>query len=187
MITMDEALHKIEKFTDKAHGEQLRKYSGERYIVHPVRVMEICKQYTEDITILAAALLHDVLEDTPVTKAEIYDFLKHVMNEALAAETVKLVVDLTDVYIKENFPQHNRKMRKLKELERLSNIHKKAQTVKYADIIDNSQDITENDADFAPVYLKEMHQLLLKMDKGNPDLYKRALTTVEECRRKLNR
>jgi (p)ppGpp synthase/HD superfamily hydrolase len=32
--------------------------------------MEICSQYTNDIMILAAALLHDVLEDTPVTRNE---------------------------------------------------------------------------------------------------------------------
>ena len=41
-----------------------------RYIVHPAEVMEICSQYTNDITILAAALLHDVLEDIPVTRNE---------------------------------------------------------------------------------------------------------------------
>lgn len=57
---MEEVLEQIRDFADKAHGEQMRKYTPERYIVHPVRVMKICREYTDDITVLAAALLHDV-------------------------------------------------------------------------------------------------------------------------------
>ena len=38
---MNEILAAIRKFADEAHGEQKRKYTPERYIVHPVRVMEL--------------------------------------------------------------------------------------------------------------------------------------------------
>lgn len=68
---MDTTLYKIQQFADNAHGEQMRKYSDERYIVHPIRVMETCSAYTDKIQILAAALLHDVLEDTPVSEMEL--------------------------------------------------------------------------------------------------------------------
>jgi guanosine-3',5'-bis(diphosphate) 3'-pyrophosphohydrolase len=78
-MTSSEILKEIESFADRSHGEQTRKYTPERYIVHPVRVMKILQDYTDDICILAAALLHDVLEDTRVTKEEIRDFLNTLM------------------------------------------------------------------------------------------------------------
>jgi hypothetical protein len=178
---MNDILQKVIVFADNAHGEQLRKYSGERYIVHPVRVMKICKEVSEDLPLLSAALLHDVLEDTPVSTDDILDFLQIIMPVDAAKETLDLVVDLTDVFVKDNYPGLNRKVRKSKEVDRLSKIKSKAQTVKYADIIDNSIDIAQNDVDFARVYLREMKQLLIKMDKGHPYLYEKAQQTVENC------
>jgi (p)ppGpp synthase/HD superfamily hydrolase len=50
----------------KAHGSQLDG-SGQPYILHPLRVMLKCKRPEEQI----AAVLHDVLEDTPVTKSDL--------------------------------------------------------------------------------------------------------------------
>jgi (p)ppGpp synthase/HD superfamily hydrolase len=61
----EKILAAITDFADIAHGSQMRKYTPERYIVHPARVMRLCQEYTDDVTVLAAALLHDVLEDTP--------------------------------------------------------------------------------------------------------------------------
>src|SRR5213080_4658139 len=102
-------LNEIIDFADRAHGNQIRRYTHERYIVHPVRVMKTCKEYTNDITILAAALLHDVLEDTPITKEELRAFLLKRMSEEDAKRTVQLVEELTDVYVKENYQTWNRK------------------------------------------------------------------------------
>lgn len=50
----------------KAHMGQLDK-GGQPYILHPVRVMLQCKTIEEK----TVALLHDVLEDTPVTVADL--------------------------------------------------------------------------------------------------------------------
>jgi (p)ppGpp synthase/HD superfamily hydrolase len=182
---MESKLEKIREFADEAHGDQKRKYSGDRYIVHPIRVMEICSQYTQNHIILAAALLHDVLEDTPVTKLKMKLFLETIMSVEDADKTIKLVAALTDVYTKEKFPLLNRKNRRYKESERLHNIPADAQTVKYADIIDNTIDMTQNDPDFATVYLKECMTTLKKITNGNPELYKRALQTVEENMQKI--
>src|SRR5437762_11401952 len=125
---MEEILEQIKDFADKAHGEQTRKYTPDRYIVHPVRVMNICKEYTNDISVLAAALLHDVLEDTTATKDEIKNFLLKLLDKQQAEKTVKLVEELTDVYIKKDYPQWNRRKRKEKEAERLSATSSEAQT-----------------------------------------------------------
>jgi (p)ppGpp synthase/HD superfamily hydrolase len=178
---MEKVLEQIRDFADKAHGEQMRKYTPERYIVHPVRVMKICREYTDDITVLAAALLHDVLEDTPVTQEEIHDFLLSLMEREQAERTVGLVVELTDVYIKEDYPQWNRRKRKERETLRLEKTSSDSQTVKYADIIDNSAEIINYDTEFAPLFLHECRAILKKMTQGNPELYKRAIETVDNC------
>lgn len=181
----DEVLEKIKQFAEKAHGDQKRKYTGEPYMGHPLRVMNTCREYTDDQNILAAALLHDVLEDTYVTKPQMKDFLLSVMNPESASKTMKLVVALTDVYTREKFPELNRTKRRAKESERLGMSNGDAQTVKYADIIDNSVDILNNDPEFARVYLKECNNILQKMTDGIPELRKRALQTVEDCIKRL--
>ncbi len=182
---MDEILKQIRDYADRAHGNQQRKYTPERYIVHPVRVMEICRKHTDKLPILAAALLHDVLEDTPVTKEKLSQYLHTVMNEADTQETTRLVVELTDVYTKELHPRWNRKKRKAKEAQRIQKTSTDSQTVKYADIIDNCREIVEYDPDFAKVFLRECKGLLAVMPKGNEVLYKEAMETVNHCLRQV--
>ena len=54
----------------KAHGEQ-RRVSGEPYIIHPLNVASILVGLGMDTETIVAALLHDVVEDTPVTLEEV--------------------------------------------------------------------------------------------------------------------
>src|SRR5512135_1751070 len=58
------------EFSESAHRGQFRK-SGEPYITHPLAVASILSQWRLDAQGLAAALLHDVMEDTKVTKVEL--------------------------------------------------------------------------------------------------------------------
>ena len=58
------------EFSESAHRGQFRK-SGEPYITHPLAVASILSQWRLDAQGLAAALLHDVMEDTSVTKGEL--------------------------------------------------------------------------------------------------------------------
>ncbi|MBI3937275.1 MAG: bifunctional (p)ppGpp synthetase/guanosine-3',5'-bis(diphosphate) 3'-pyrophosphohydrolase [Betaproteobacteria bacterium] len=57
-------------FSEAAHEGQFRQ-SGEPYITHPLAVANILAQWHLDSQALTAALLHDVMEDTSVTKAEL--------------------------------------------------------------------------------------------------------------------
>lgn len=179
-LEMEVILEKIRDFADQAHGNQLRKYTPERYIVHPVRVMELCKPYTNNVAVLASALLHDVLEDTPVTENQIRGFLKELMDDNAVEQTLRLVVELTDVYVKSSYPRLNRRQRKAKEAERIKETSVAAQTVKYADILDNCREIATHDKEFAPVFLKECRTLLNVMDKGDSSLRAAALKAVED-------
>lgn len=177
----NEILAYITKFADQAHGKQVRKYTGDRYIVHPVRVMEMVSEYNDDVCVQAAALLHDVLEDTPVTKEEMHEALLAVFDPGMASRVLQFVVELTDVFIKTDYPRMKRRYRKEKEAARLGAVSAEAQTIKYADIIDNVTDIVKQDADFAKVFVREGNDMLIAMDAGNPKLRERALGVVDQC------
>src|SRR6478672_1327969 len=60
------------RFSEAAHAGQTRQ-SGDPYISHPLAVAEILADWHLDGQTLIAALLHDVTEDTSVTKDEISD------------------------------------------------------------------------------------------------------------------
>ena len=66
-----ERIHDAFLFADMAHRGQKRK-SGEPYIIHPLAVAQILAQELRlDSESIEAALLHDVIEDTPATHAEL--------------------------------------------------------------------------------------------------------------------
>jgi guanosine-3',5'-bis(diphosphate) 3'-pyrophosphohydrolase len=184
---MENLLQHIIEFADNAHGEQTRKYTPERYIVHPIRVMESCKRVTDDISILAAAILHDVLEDTDVSPHGLGSFLHSVLEPTMAERTLHLVVELTDVYVKKDYPKLNRRTRKAKELVRLEQTSPDSQTIKYADIIDNTKEIVKQDPDFANVFLRECRANLKKLNKGNKALYDEAVNLVNSSLEELER
>lgn len=181
-----ELLDQIRDYANQAHGNQKRKYSQQPYIVHPVAVMNLCREYTDDTAILAAALLHDVLEDTEVTTHDLRAYLLSVVDKKVAEDTVRLVKDLTDEFTKDRYPHLSRKKRRRHEAERLQKAAPKAQTVKYADLIDNCVDIVKHDRDFGKVFIQEAELLLSHMTEGDAQLRQRALKTVWDCRQILD-
>lgn len=184
-MSTDEILTAVRDFADQSHGDQMRKYTPDRYIVHPERVMKICKKYTDDPCILSAALLHDVLEDTSVSRDQILNFLKTLMSASDAVKTLKLVEELTDVYVKDAYPQYNRKKRKELELARIMRISKEAQTIKYADILDNCREIVKHDRAFAGKFLNECRAILYSIRLGEKELHERSLSTVQQAMQEL--
>lgn len=171
-------LDKIEQYAREAHGTQVRKFEDLPYITHLVRVKNLCSEYTNNTCILVVAILHDVLEDTPVTAGELHAFLRENMIEKEAAQTVELVIELTDVFTKDKYPQWNRRKRKQKEAERISKISAPAQTVKYADILDNSQTLSKADDSFVQTYLRESLAILRLATKGDQRLHQRVMLHV---------
>ena len=65
-------IRKAYEFADKNHKEQNR-VSGEKYINHPLQVAYILADLELDDSTICAALLHDVVEDTPITHQDIID------------------------------------------------------------------------------------------------------------------
>ena len=71
------------KLAKQAHKNQFRK-SGAPYIEHPVQIAYIASQFNLDATTITAALLHDVVEDTPYTHEDM---------QALFGDNVAVLVD----------------------------------------------------------------------------------------------
>jgi (p)ppGpp synthase/HD superfamily hydrolase len=164
---MTDLVQQALEFATIAHGLQKRKYTGAPYIVHPVEVMEIVKTVEHDDAMLAAALLHDVVEDTDVVIEEIED--------RFGPDVASLVSDLTDISKPED---GNRKLRKGLDRVHSAQSSARAQTVKLADLISNSADILVNDPNFAKVYIAEKELLLEVLTKGDPVLHDRAASYV---------
>jgi hypothetical protein len=83
-----------------------------------------------------------------------------------AEDVLSLVVELTDVYTKESFPDLNRKGRKTLEAMRLARVSSRAKRIKVADIEHNSKSIEMYDPKFAKVFLEEKKELLKYMEIG---------------------
>ena len=74
-------------FAVKAHSGTERRGKGYPYIVHPLEAVEIVATMTADQELLAAAALHDTVEDTDVTVEQIRAEFGDRVAELVAAET----------------------------------------------------------------------------------------------------
>lgn len=166
------------------HHTQKRKYTNEPYINHCIAVAEMaegkCKFGWE------IGMCHDLLEDTECTAYELQGALLRFGYDNLEAKSIRdCVVELTDIYTTEEFPSLNRLKRKELEANRLSKISYYSQTVKYCDLIDNTESIVENDKGFAVKYIAEKRTILNRMYKGNPEMYKKCLRSLKSAEKKL--
>ena len=152
-----------------------RKYTGDPYWMHTERVAAIVADHGGRDDIIIAALFHDILEDVTPKNPEIHiGVIRRLFGDAVA----EMVIDLTDVYTKEQFPTLNRRIRKDKEATRLSGIGADSATIKYADFIDNGVDIEQNDPGFAIVYRKEKAVVLAQMLQGDRTLHSIAASVT---------
>lgn len=143
---------------------QVRKYTGEPYWKHPEAVAALVKTVGHTPEMVAAAYMHDVIEDTPCTEAQ--------MRAEFGDPVTDLVMWLTDV---SKPTDGNREARKLLDRAHTAAAPRQAKTVKLADLIDNSHSIIALDPGFARTYLKEKRLLLDDaLRDGDPKLWTMA-------------
>ena len=70
-MRMENLLNRAVAFAAQKHAGQLRKGTNLPYIIHPMEAAAICASITDDEEVLAAAVLHDVVEDAGVTADEV--------------------------------------------------------------------------------------------------------------------
>lgn len=154
---------RAKKFAEQAHAGQLRKYTGEPYIVHPAEVVQLLKIHCTNKAseeMLAAAWLHDVVEDTPVTIEQIH--------AQFGPKVAQLVRELTSV----SKPSHgSRFVRKTIDRTHTAVACPQAKTIKLADVISNTASIADYDPEFAKIYMAEKQLLLEVLQQGDPGLF----------------
>jgi len=166
-------------FATAAHAAvgQVRKYTGEPYINHPLEVMQILQEFaTNPISPeqLAAAACHDVVEDTQVSI--------DLVESMLGSKVAHLVGWLTDV---SKPSDGNRRVRKQMDLDHTAAAPAEAKSVKLADLISNSRSIVAHDPDFARVYLHEKSRVLDVCGDADPGLLAEARRVLDESRLRL--
>ena len=100
-------------FAVKAHDGMRRKKSDAPYILHPMEAAVIVGTMTDDQNLIAAAALHDVVEDAGITIEEIEEKFGKRVRELVAAETENKREDLP--------PAQTWRIRKEETLEALKN------------------------------------------------------------------
>jgi (p)ppGpp synthase/HD superfamily hydrolase len=148
------------EFATKMHEGQVRKYTGEEYITHPVAVADIVeiyldkKGYTEEEIMMAieVAILHDTVEDTVATMETVEGFF--------GPEIAKGVWFLTKT------PDYvgNRKFRKELCEARLREAPEIIRIIKTCDMYHNSLSIEEHDPKFWNLFKEETVSLLIAMN-----------------------
>ena len=141
---MNDLVDRARVYATEAHQRinHRRKYNNEPYHVHLSAVARLVATVTDDDEMLAAAWLHDTVEDTQATLEDI--------EAEFGVQVAELVEELTDV----SKPGDGNRVRR-KQIDRmhLAQASQRAKTVKLADLIDNCKDITRHDPRFAQVYL----------------------------------
>jgi hypothetical protein len=172
----DRLVERAREFAIRAHKriDHRRKYSKQPYDVHLKTVADLVASVTDDAEMVAAAWLHDTVEDTPATFGEI--------ERAFGAGVAGLVAELTDI---SKPGDGNRAARKALDRAHLAGASSRSKTVKLADVIDNCADICRHDRRFARVYVAEAMALLDVLGEGDPQLFKRARREVRRCSQRL--
>jgi len=159
------------KFIEKAHRGQMRKHSGLPYIVHCFNVYSVVKEYKESKNydeLGAICLLHDVLEDTKTTKAE----LEKLFGPMVADAVVELTSDKKEI----------KRMGKRAYLdEKLLKLSNYTLVVKLADMLSN---ITDNPT-FATLERIHHHIDFLKRKRELTGTQKKIVAHIENYLNKI--
>lgn len=172
----NDLIARAKQFAVDAHNSigHKRKYTDEPYHVHPERVAKLVSQVTSDTQIIAAAWLHDVLEDVAPKNSS---FDENAIRQIFGNQIAELVLEVTDI---SKLSNGNRAKRKAIDREHLAKASDEGKTIKLADLIDNITDITKNDPNFAKIFKKEAALDLPYLQTGNKQLFEDLKELLKE-------
>jgi len=158
-------------FAVKAHAGTERRGKGFPYIVHPMEAMEIVATITPDQELLAAAALHDVVEDTEISADEI----RREFGDRIAA----LVVAESDVFVEGVSEEDSWHDRKQAAMDRLAAAPHDAKIVAMGDKLSNMRAIARDYAVKGDELWKIFHA---KDPKDHEWHYRGLAAALEELR-----
>lgn len=123
-------------FAVKAHAGTERRGKGFPYIVHPMEAMEIVSTITSDQELLAAAALHDTVEDTDVTLEQI--------RQEFGERIADLVADESDTFTPGVSEEDSWHARKQAAIDRLAKASHDAKIVAIGDKLSNMRAIARD-------------------------------------------
>lgn len=161
------------QFAAIAHGEvgQLRDYTGEPYVVHPIDVVLLLATVTDDPELLEAGACHDVDEDTK----------RRVLDAGISPGAVALVAEVTNPHKAEGMSRAEHK-----DLckEHVAVASPRAQTLKCADIATNigtgESSLARCDPKRAAGYLVEKRDQLQVLVAADPRMHELAFSRINE-------
>jgi (p)ppGpp synthase/HD superfamily hydrolase len=171
---MEGVILKAREFAREAHKAQSRRYTGEPYFVHLEEVAGMVERAGLYRNEVAAAWLHDTIEDTPVTVTK--------LTAEFGVDIARMVAALTDT---PPGPGINHERRKAQDRARLAVALWEVQTIKCADLISNTSSIVRHDPDFAKVYLPEKRSMLEVLNRAHPDLQAQAWASLRKAENDL--
>ena len=126
-------------FAVKAHTGTERRGKGYPYIVHPMEAVEIVATMTKDQELLAAAILHDTVEDTNVTVDQIRDEFGDRVADLVASESDEMPAGVSE--------EDSWHARKQAAIDRLSHASREAKIVAMGDKLSNMRAIARDYAE----------------------------------------
>lgn len=181
MITLPdtEMVRKAWKYAARAHASinQLRDYTNEPYIIHPVQVAAMVMTVEHDEAMICAALLHDVPEDL------------HVSPDVLLPEFGKEITEYVNWLTKPSrnmVAKNNYEERAKVDRDYLAQAPGKVQTIKVCDIILNCSSMIihnpgyEKKYGYLKKYLNKNRKLIAAMTKADPILVSQANKIFED-------
>ena len=171
MKGIDPLIRKAGHFARHAHRGQQRKYRGSPYSHHPFRVARAVARHEIGSRItVAAALLHDTIEDTGVREGD--------LRRKFGDEITDLVVELT----KPLYPNSLSRAKRFEhELKRLATISRRAKIIKLLDRMDNVRESAQVEDSFTEIYLGESKALARELHDADPKVGTKLKRLIEAC------
>lgn len=164
-------LDKALLFAIKAHSGVERRGKGFPYIVHPMEAVAIVASITPDQELLAAAALHDVVEDTDYT----IDDIKREFGERVA----RLVAAESDLVVEGKSESDSWVERKQYAIDRLAKLDRDAKIVSIGDKLSNARAMLSDYEEMGEELWKKFHVSDPKLHKWHYEGLRNSLSDLK--------